>query len=132
MSIRHHLLSHRPGSACGVAVISTQDRPLPTVVINELANNPGVPVEEAYPEAAQKVCRAFLKGASPDKVEWVYRCVRDGREALFHVRLNRSCSVRAWRFLDDLEQLVGSRFRAGALTIPNTLPLAGMLESLKE
>lgn len=73
MSVRHLILSHQPGAACGVSLFVEGHQRSATVVITELPDNPGRPARESFFDAARALWRKYMKHTPPDRIVWLYR-----------------------------------------------------------
>lgn len=112
MSVRHHLVAHRPGALCGVSIFLEGRRPTTTVVVTELPDNPGpASARDGFMDTVRKLQRTALKTVPADQVAWVYRipATTQQREVMIRAHVGSGLDqVERWEHMDTarLGQLV--------------------------
>lgn len=131
MSVRHHLVAHRPGALCGVSVFVEGRRPTVTVVVTELPDNPGVSARDAFMDVVHRLCRATLKNVPHNQVAWAYRipATSQQREVLIKAALGENQDlVERWEHMNSahIGQLVNrdGGFVRRDVFIPRFRPLS--------
>jgi hypothetical protein len=130
MSIRHHLITLRNGSICGISLFIEGRRPTVTIVVTELPDNPGTSARDAFADAVLKVRRAALKGIPEDKIAYVYRipASEQQREVMIRAFFEESSGlVDRWEHMNPVQlgQLVNrdGGFVRRAVFIPAFRPV---------
>ena len=130
MSVRHYVIPHAAGAACGVSLFIEGRRPTVTVVVTELPDNPGPSAREGFMTVVHKIRRVVQKAHPGVEIAWAYRVPPgDGQpEVLIRAHLDAAgAGVERWEHLNPahLGQVVnrdGGFVRRGVF-VPRFRPL---------